>query len=125
MPKETLLRTKPVALLAALKDPATTWYIAALARRANLSYIHTTKTLTKFEKDGLVFFERKGRTKYARLTEKGMAITNLLDELTAKLAPPQTPAQQKEQKPPAPPKETKDVKETKETKEAKEKEERK
>ncbi len=116
MPKETLLHTKPAALLSMLKDTATTWNLSGAARRAGLSYVHTTKTLRKFEKDGLVSFERKGRAKHVKLTEKGLTITSLLDELMVKLTPP-APAvlAQKE-------KDMKEVKEKeqKETKEAKE-----
>ncbi|MEW6329008.1 MAG: hypothetical protein AB1468_02715 [Candidatus Micrarchaeota archaeon] len=110
MAKETILRIKPVSLLVVLKDTNTPWCVSTAARRANLSYIHATKTLLKFEQDGVVLFERKGRTKQVKLTERGLAVASLLDELIAKLAPPSHA--QKEAK----------ERDTKEVKEGKEKE---
>lgn len=113
MLRETLLRVKPARVITTLKDASSTWYVSNTARRAGLSYIHATKLLIGFEKDGLVFFERRGRQKQVRLTEKGMAIANLLDELLSRLAPPQPTTTQKEEK------ESKETREQKEQKEEK------
>lgn len=100
-----ILRLKPCAVLILLKDSTQTWYPSKLAKNAGSTYVHTTKLLTKFQKTGLVKFEPKGRTKTILLTEKGVIVARLLEDITEKMAvsptplPPQTPNQE-EKKPP-------------------------
>lgn len=94
-----ILRPKPCAALVLLKDNAQAWYPSKLAKNAGLTYVHTTKLLTKFEKAGLVKFEPKGRTKIITLTEKGVLLAKLLEDVIEKMAAGATPPEPQPQNP--------------------------
>lgn len=85
--KDILLRPKPCAILTLLKDNTQEWYPSKLAKMANTSYVYTTNLLSKFEDAGVVLFERKGRTKAVKLTEKGVSLSSALEELIRKAEP--------------------------------------
>ncbi|MEM4390215.1 MAG: hypothetical protein QXG98_06195 [Candidatus Micrarchaeia archaeon] len=76
-----VLRKKPTALLINLKNSAQGWYVSSLARAAGVTYVYAARTLSAWEKFGLVTFEAKGRVKMVRLTEKGARLAAALDEL--------------------------------------------
>jgi len=100
-----LLRLKPCRVLVLLKDSAQSWYPSKLAKAAGSTYVHTTKLLSKFQKADLVKFETKGRTKTVTLTEKGVMVAKLLEDLTEKMAQvpvplPNQPASNEDKKPP-------------------------
>lgn len=86
--KKLLLRLKPCNIVLALKDANQEWYSSKLAQKAGATYVYAAKLLTQFEKDGIVTFEKKGRTKRVKLTEKGISIANALEELGRKTEPP-------------------------------------
>lgn len=79
-----LLHIKPASLLITLKSDGA-WYISNLAKETSVTYVYATKVLSKFEREGLVKFDNKGRTKLVKLTEKGVEVANILNELFKKL----------------------------------------
>ena len=87
-----LLREKPCKMLILLKDGSQQWYLSKLAKESGATYVHTTKTLSKFDKAGLVAFETKGRVKSVKLTEKGVLLANVLEDIVKKTEPPAAPA---------------------------------
>jgi len=99
------IKSKPCQILVLLRDTNQQWHAAKLASQSGASYIYTSSLLSKLEKEGLITSERRGRAKFARLTEKGVQLAALVDELLKKLdiRPPAAPPAQAEQKPPAAP----------------------
>lgn len=78
--EDTFLRDKPVALLLCLlkgKDN----YPSQLAKDARCTYSHTVHLLQKFEKEGLVSFEKQGRLKLVGLSKKGEKIAELFRDI--------------------------------------------
>ncbi|OIO21383.1 hypothetical protein COV61_03030 [Candidatus Micrarchaeota archaeon CG11_big_fil_rev_8_21_14_0_20_47_5] len=98
MDSSILLRKKPATLLILLKDINQTWYVAKLAKQSNTTYVHTTKLLGKFEKEGMVSFKKTGRAKTVSLTERGVQIASAIEALNEKLS--SAPAQEAEKKQP-------------------------
>lgn len=96
--KNLLLRPKPCAILTLLKDGTQEWYPSKLAKNAGASYVYTTNLLSKFEKEGIVVFERKGKTKTVKLTEKGTSLSSSIEELIKK-----TEIKKEAEQPPKPP----------------------
>lgn len=87
-----LLRAKPCKMLVLLKDGSQGWYLSKLAKESGATYVHTTKTISRFEKAGLVTFETKGRIKLLRLTEKGVLLAKLLEDVNKKIEEASAPA---------------------------------
>jgi predicted transcriptional regulator len=83
--KESLIRQKPVCILLKLKDTSKEWYASNLALACGSTYVHTTKLLKEFRKSNLVTMEVKGRIKKVKLTDKGLQISGVLNDLVAKL----------------------------------------
>lgn len=81
------IKSKPCQILILLRDSNQQWHASKLAAQSGVSYIYTTALLSKLEKGGMVLFERRGRAKFARLTEKGVQIAGLVEELYRKLEP--------------------------------------
>ena len=53
-------------------------YSHALSKILDSNYSYTIQVLKKFEKIGLLFFEKKGRTKIIKLTPKGETLLKQL-----------------------------------------------
>jgi predicted transcriptional regulator len=70
------MRTKPVDLILCLQNTNEDVYPSMLAKEANCTYSHTVHLLQKMEKMKLVKFEKKGRLKLVKLTDKGNNICN-------------------------------------------------
>ncbi len=67
-------KDKQVRLLLMLNDKNKEWYISDLAKQANVTYIHTSKFISKCEDFGIVAAEKHGRLKRIYLTEKGRSV---------------------------------------------------
>ncbi len=93
------IKSKPCQILVLLRDTNQQWHAAKLASQSGASYIYTSSLLSKLEKENLITSERKGRAKFVKLTEKGVQLASLVDELVKKLEPKQAPAPAPEQKP--------------------------
>ena len=81
----SLVRDKPVRILIALKEPETTWYLSKLAKATGTTYVFVTNFISKMEKEGIVSLETKGKKRFAKLTEKGMQIATLFEEIKNKV----------------------------------------
>lgn len=74
------LQERPAQILltlSELKGP----YISTIAKGADCTFAHASRTLKKMKKLGLVSFTREGRMKYVRLTEKGKRVAALLKDI--------------------------------------------
>ncbi len=76
-----LLHEKPVKMLLGIRNNGGASYTTKIAKYADCTYSHTMKIIDIFENKGLVESEKKGRTRYIKLTKVGEEIANLLDEL--------------------------------------------
>ena len=78
------LRTKPVKMLASLKDGPK--YATILSKEVDVTYSHTVKLLDLFRDFNLVDFEKKGRIKVVKLTTLGEDLARSLDSVLIKLS---------------------------------------
>lgn len=83
--KDFILKKKPTNIILCLKRQDVQWYPSKIAKEADTSYVYVTNWLTELERQGWVRFEKKGRSKIVYLTDNGMVIASLLDELTKKI----------------------------------------
>jgi len=83
--KESLIRPKPVCMLLKLKDTSKEWYASNLALACGSTYVHTTKLLKEFRRSNLLTTEVKGRMKKVKLTDKGLQLSGVLNDLVTKL----------------------------------------
>lgn len=79
------MRTKPVDLILCLQNTSEEVYPSMLAKEANCTYSHTVHLLQKMEKMKLVKFEKKGRLKLVKLTDKGNNIANFFKGILKEL----------------------------------------
>lgn len=89
-----LIKQKQVALLLALREQKT-FSVSLLAKETNVSYPFAENALSEFEKAGLVSFEKKGRIKIVKLTEKGSALASVFLDIAQKLSVGQAGEQKK------------------------------
>ncbi|MEM4230285.1 MAG: winged helix DNA-binding protein [Candidatus Pacearchaeota archaeon] len=78
---EIFFRRKPALMLVALKRLSKTRYGSMLAKEIDCTYSHAVKILQNLEKLKLVMFEKKGRIKLIRLTEKGQKIADHISDI--------------------------------------------
>jgi predicted transcriptional regulator len=72
-------------ILITLKDSSNEWHLSKIATATGTTYVYVTKLLSNLERRGLVSIEQKGKKRIVKLTEKGLMIANLMDELKQKL----------------------------------------
>ena len=77
----TFFRKKPALILIALRKNARARYGSLLAKEVDCTYSHAVKILQSLEKFGLVAFEKKGRIKLIKLTNKGAEIANNIQKI--------------------------------------------
>ena len=98
-----LFKDKQLRLLLTLSNTSREWHISDLAAAAGVTYVHTSRFLSKCEKSGIVAIERHGRTKRVFLTERGTDIANTIQGVVAKISQAQqqgeAPKPQQVQKP--------------------------
>lgn len=78
-------RPKPCRIMTLLRDNESAWHLSKLAKSSDTSYVYVTHLISELEKGGLVTIESRGKKRMVRLTEKGLAVANLIHELTNKL----------------------------------------
>jgi len=78
---EIFFRRKPALMLVALKRLAKARYGSMLAKEIDCTYSHAVKILQNLEKLRLVVFEKKGRIKLIKLTDKGEKIANCIGDI--------------------------------------------
>lgn len=77
----TFFRKKPALILIALKKSARARYGSLLAKEVDCTYSHAVKILQSLEKFGLVAFEKKGRIKLIKLTNKGQDVAESIQKI--------------------------------------------
>lgn len=85
---ELFLRRKPSKLLICLKDTEREWTLDLLAKESQMTYVYLMKLLPKLKTAELITDEKKGRKKVLKLTEKGLEIASLLEQLERKETAP-------------------------------------
>jgi len=76
---------KPVKALVALSDKEKTWYASLLAKQVDCTYAHMVNVLDELAAAELVVFDREGRVKLVRLTEKGEELAHEFETVLRKL----------------------------------------
>ena len=79
-------RKKPALMLIALKRLAKARYGSILAKEIDCTYSHAVKILQNLEKLNLVSFEKKGRIKLIKLTDKGAEIAGNIEEIRDRIS---------------------------------------
>lgn len=82
---KAFIREKPSRVLIALKDSDNQWHLSKIAASTGTTYVYVTKFLSDLERKGFVTISSTGKKKVVKLTEKGTAIANLIEELKKKL----------------------------------------
>jgi DNA-binding MarR family transcriptional regulator len=83
---DIFFRKKPALMLIALKRLAKARYGSILAKEIDCTYSHAVKILQNLEKLNLVSFEKKGRIKLIKLTDKGAEIAGNIEEIRDMIA---------------------------------------
>jgi len=78
---DVIFREKPAFMLTTIKNAKKNIYASTLAKEVDCTYSHIVKVLTKFEKHGLVTFEKQGRLKYLTLTKKGYEVAEYIEKI--------------------------------------------
>ncbi len=78
-------RPKPCRIMTLLRDSENAWHLSKLAKSSDTSYVYVTHLVSELQKGGLVTIESKGKKRIVKLTEKGLAVANIIYELTNKL----------------------------------------
>jgi len=81
---DLFLKTKTSRMLILLKDTSNEWYISKLAKRADATYVYTTKIVRQMEQFGLIKSNIRGREKLIKLTERGLSLASSLDGFVKK-----------------------------------------
>jgi len=83
---DIFFRKKPALMLIALKRLAKARYGSILAKEIDCTYSHAVKILQNLEKLNLVIFEKRGRIKLIKLTEKGEEIAENIEKIRAMIS---------------------------------------
>ncbi|MCS7134600.1 MAG: winged helix DNA-binding protein [Candidatus Pacearchaeota archaeon] len=78
---DTFFRKKPALILLALKKSTRTRYGSLLAKEVDCTYSHAVKILQTLEKYNLVAFEKKGRIKLIKLTNRGNQVAEAIQKI--------------------------------------------
>ena len=74
-------RKKPALILIALRKSWRSRYGSLLAKEVDCTYSHAVKILQSLEKFGLVAFEKKGRIKLIKLTNRGQEVADAIQRI--------------------------------------------
>ena len=78
---DIFFRRKPALMLVALRKIARARYGSILAKEVDCTYSHAVKILQSLERLGLVVFEKKGRIKLIKLTNKGLEVSENIENI--------------------------------------------
>jgi predicted transcriptional regulator len=82
-------RPKPCRIITTLRDTDSSWHLSKIAKASDTTYVYVTKLISRMHERGLVNIEVKGKKRMVRLTERGIGIANLVQELRNKLDGPE------------------------------------
>jgi predicted transcriptional regulator len=78
---DIFFRRKPAMMLVSLKKNTRMRYGSILAKEVDCTYSHAVKILQTLQDLDLVEFDRKGRIKLIRLTEKGKEVAKAIESI--------------------------------------------
>ncbi|MCK5234394.1 MAG: MarR family transcriptional regulator [Candidatus Aenigmarchaeota archaeon] len=81
---ELFLHMKPVQILLALQANQDN-YASTVAKIVDCTYSHTMKILEALHEKDMVSFEKKGRVKFVKLTDKGKNMAKDFDKIVNKM----------------------------------------
>lgn len=74
-------REKPALMLIELKNNNGSIYASTLAKNVDCTYSHVVKILQEMERANLVEFDKRGRLKIIKLTNRGKEIANSVENI--------------------------------------------
>ena len=80
---DIFFRRKPALMLVSLKKNTRIRYGSILAKEVDCTYSHAVKILQTLESLRLVEFDKKGRIKLIKLTEKGRQVADSIEAIQA------------------------------------------
>ncbi len=78
---DVFFRRKPALMLVSLKKNSRMRYGSVLAKEVDCTYSHAVKILQTLENLNLVEFDKKGRIKLIKLTQKGRAVADAIEAI--------------------------------------------
>ena len=75
------LHEKPAKLLVKIKEGNGKKYASVLAKEVDCTYSHCIRILQELERQGLVVFEKEGRTKMINMTKSGEDVAFALENI--------------------------------------------
>lgn len=78
-------REKPAMMLVTLLNSTSEHYASSLAKVVDCTYSHIVKILNEMQKAGLIQFRKQGRLKVLKLTDKGRAVAQSIDDIRTAL----------------------------------------
>ena len=78
-------REKPAMMLVTLLNATNDHYASSLAKVVDCTYSHIVKILNEMQKSGLISFQKQGRLKVLKLTEKGEIVAQSIDKIRTNL----------------------------------------
>jgi predicted transcriptional regulator len=80
---DVFFRRKPALMLVSLKKNTRMRYGSILAKEVDCTYSHAVKILQTLEHLSLVEFDKRGRIKLIKLTEKGRQVADSIEAIQA------------------------------------------
>jgi predicted transcriptional regulator len=100
-----ILKDKQAKVLLALKNVQQPWHITSLAKASESTYVHTHNFIKTCLAMGIVSIDKHGKIKEIKLTEKGVAIADMIsgiytimNQTKTQQAKPQDEKEEKEKK---------------------------
>lgn len=78
-------REKPAMMLIELLSAQEEQYASSLAKKVDCTYSHIVKILNEMQRADLITFQKEGRLKVLKLTNKGKEIATSIDHIRATL----------------------------------------
>lgn len=82
---DIFFRRKPALMLVSLKKNTRIRYGSILAKEVDCTYSHAVKILQTLEILKLVEFEKKGRIKLIKLTQKGKDVADAIEDIQRRI----------------------------------------
>lgn len=73
-----IFRDKQARIMLSLRTAGQDWYISALAKASNTTYVHTCNFIAACESIGLAKSEKHGKIKVVRLTDRGVQVADMI-----------------------------------------------
>lgn len=64
-----------------LREPESSWHLSKLAKNSDSTYVYVSQLIPELAEKGLVTIESKGKKKMVKLTDKGMIVAKVIEEL--------------------------------------------